>query len=45
MADSRNFSYKYHRSLKILTQTTNKVLFPTQKPRTFVTIENQVNKL
>ena len=39
------FLNKYRRSLKILTEITYKALFTSQKPRIYVTIENQVKKV
>ena len=41
----RTFSEKYHRPSKILTETTLKALFTSQKPRIYVPIENQLKKL
>ena len=37
----RTFSEKYRKSSKILTETTFKALFTTQKPRIYVPNENQ----
>ena len=36
---------KYRRSSKILTETTYKALFTTQKPRIYVPTENQLKTL
>ena len=39
------FSNKYRKSSKILTETTYKALFTTQKPRIYATIENQIKNV